>query len=107
VTSTFSSEDLEVLRNRTFRWSPGGSTTSTQLDREIARLSLLCQARAASVNDIAPEVAWWDTYGDPVLSDLVPRAARENRDPKIAAERVRAARAGELISRSWLFSSIK
>ena len=41
-----------------------------------------------------------------MLSDLVRRAARENRDVKIAAERVRAARAGETISRSWLLPSI-
>jgi NodT family efflux transporter outer membrane factor (OMF) lipoprotein len=61
---------------------------------------------SATANDIEPEVAWWDSYGDPVLSDLVRRAARENRDVKIAAERVRAARAGETISRSWLFPSI-
>jgi outer membrane protein, multidrug efflux system len=61
---------------------------------------------AASANDIEPEVAWWDSYGDPGLSELVRRAARENRDVKIAAERVRAARAGETISRSWLFPSI-
>jgi NodT family efflux transporter outer membrane factor (OMF) lipoprotein len=51
-------------------------------------------------------VAWWDSYGDPVLSELVRRAARENRDVKIAAERVRAARAGETISRSWLYPSV-
>ncbi len=61
---------------------------------------------AAPASDSEPEVAWWDSYGDPVLSDLVRRAARENRDVKIAAERVRAARAGETISRSWLFPSI-
>ena len=53
-----------------------------------------------------PEVAWWESYGDPVLSDLIRRAAQENRDIKIAAERVRAARAGETISRSWLLPSI-
>ena len=61
---------------------------------------------AATASDSEPEVAWWDSYGDPVLSDLVRRAARENRDVKIAAERVRAARAGETISRSWLFPSV-
>jgi len=61
---------------------------------------------AATVSDMEPELAWWDAYGDPVLSDLVRRAARENRDVKIAAERVRAARAGETISRSWLWPSI-
>jgi NodT family efflux transporter outer membrane factor (OMF) lipoprotein len=54
----------------------------------------------------APETAWWDSYGDSVLSSLIRRAASENRDVKIAAERVRAARSGETISRSWLFPSI-
>ena len=53
-----------------------------------------------------PEVAWWDSFGDPVLSDLVRRSAHENRDIKIAAQRVRAARAGETVSRSWLYPSI-
>ena len=53
-----------------------------------------------------PEVAWWESFGDPVLSDLIRRAARENRDVKIAAQRVRAARAGETISRSWLWPSV-
>ncbi|HTP47413.1 MAG TPA: TolC family protein [Casimicrobiaceae bacterium] len=53
-----------------------------------------------------PEPAWWDRYGDPVLSQLIRRAAYENRDVKIATERVRAARAGETISRSWLFPTV-
>ena len=53
-----------------------------------------------------PEVAWWEGFSDPVLSDLIRRAAQQNRDVKIAAERVRAARAGETISRSWLFPSV-
>jgi len=61
---------------------------------------------AAPASDSEPEVAWWDSYGDPVLSDLVRRAAHENRDVKIAAERVRAARSGETISRSWLYPSV-
>ena len=61
---------------------------------------------AAATTDAGVEAAWWDSYGDPVLSDLIRRAARENRDVRIAAERVRAARAGETISRSWLFPSI-
>ena len=61
---------------------------------------------AAPASDQEPEIAWWDSYGDPDLSNLVRRAARENRDVKIAMERVRAARAGETISRSWLFPSV-
>ncbi len=53
-----------------------------------------------------PEVAWWEGFKDPVLSDLIRRAAQQNRDVKIAVERLRAARAGETISRSWLFPSV-
>src|SRR5215831_19479164 len=64
------------------------------------------QFAAAPASAVEPETAWWDSYGDPVLSDLVRRAARENRDVKIAAERVRASRAGEVISRSWLFPNV-
>jgi len=53
-----------------------------------------------------PEAAWWESFGDPVLTGLIRRAAYENRDVKIAAERVRAARAGQTISRSWLLPSL-
>ena len=28
-----------------------------------------------------PEAAWWEGYGDPVLTDLIRRAARENQAP--------------------------
>ena len=61
---------------------------------------------AASASVETPETAWWDSYGDPVLSGLVRTAARENRDVKVALERVRAARAGETVSRSWLYPSV-
>ena len=58
-------------------------------------------AASADARD-EPELAWWESYADPILADLIRRAARENRDVKIAAERVRAARAGETVSRSYL-----
>jgi NodT family efflux transporter outer membrane factor (OMF) lipoprotein len=61
---------------------------------------------AATAAADEPEVAWWEGFKDPVLADLIRRAAQQNRDVKIAAERLRAARAGETISRSWLFPSI-
>ena len=64
------------------------------------------QFAAAPASENEPEVAWWESYGDPVLTDLIRRAAHENRDVKIAAARVRAARAGATISRSWLMPSI-
>jgi len=61
---------------------------------------------AAAPSATEPEAAWWESYGGPVLSDLVRRAAHENRDVRMAAQRVQAARAGETISRSWLLPSI-
>lgn len=61
---------------------------------------------AADASSIAPESTWWDTFHDPVLSDLVRRAAQENRDIKIATERLNAARAGQTVSRSFLYPSI-
>jgi outer membrane protein TolC len=64
------------------------------------------QFTAAPATVTEPEVAWWQSYGDPVLTELVARAARENRDIRIAVERVRAARAGETISRSALLPNI-
>jgi outer membrane protein TolC len=60
----------------------------------------------ATISSEEPEVAWWEGFNDPVLSDLIRRAARENRDVRIAAERLSAARGGEAISRSWLFPSV-
>jgi len=60
----------------------------------------------ASPSEEEPEVAWWESYGDPVLSDLIRRAAGANRDIKMAAERVRAARAGVTISRSAMLPGV-
>src|SRR5687767_15153260 len=66
----------------------------------ILKSSVEVPSRYASADAATsePEIAWWESYGDPVLSDLIRRAAVRNRDVKIAAERVRAARAGETIS---------
>jgi len=61
---------------------------------------------ASPASGMEPEAAWWDSYHDPVLADLIRRAERENRDVKIAAERLRAARAGVTVSRSFLAPSV-
>ena len=71
-----------------------------------SRVEVPTQYAASPQSETGPEVAWWDSFGDPVLSDLIVRAAIENRDVKVAAERLRAARAGAVISRSWLMPSI-
>lgn len=64
------------------------------------------QFTAAPATVTEPEVAWWEGYGDPVLTGLITRAAHENRDIRIAAQRVRAARAGETVSRSALLPNL-
>lgn len=61
---------------------------------------------ASPASRIEPEVAWWESFHDPVLSVLVRRAAQENRDVRIAAERLRAARSGVTVSRSFLAPSV-
>lgn len=70
------------------------------------KLDMPNRFEAADSSESEPEAAWWERYGDAVLTDLISRAAHENRDVKMAAERVRAARAGESISRSWLLPSV-
>ena len=61
---------------------------------------------SSSQPEAEAEAVWWEAFNDPVLSGLVRRAAIENRDVKIAAERLRASRAGETISRSFLAPSV-
>jgi multidrug efflux system outer membrane protein len=48
---------------------------------------------AAAPSDADVEATWWEAFHDPVLTELVRRAETENRDVRIAAERLRAARA--------------
>ena len=64
------------------------------------------QFSAAASSVAEPEVAWWDSFDDPVLSALIQRAAFENRDIKIAVERVRSARAVHTISRSAMLPNL-
>lgn len=61
---------------------------------------------ASTTTETEPEAAWWDSFNDPVLTKLVHLAAQENRDIKIAAERLRAARSGVTVSRSFLAPSV-
>jgi NodT family efflux transporter outer membrane factor (OMF) lipoprotein len=82
-------------------WLAGCSTPVLQSTVDVPNRYV-----AAAVSQSEPEVAWWEGYGDPVLTELIRRAARENRDVRIAAQRVLAARAGETISRSSLLPSI-
>ncbi|WP_445400774.1 efflux transporter outer membrane subunit [Zobellella sp. An-6] len=80
--------------------------TGCATPRLQSRVEVPAQFTSAQATLTEPEVAWWESYGDPVLTELVKRAARENRDIRIAAERVRAARAGETISRSALLPNV-
>jgi NodT family efflux transporter outer membrane factor (OMF) lipoprotein len=79
----------------------GCATPIVKPDVELPR-----QFAAASEVEAEPEVTWWERFGDPTLNQLVRRAASRNRDIKVAVERVRAARAGETISRSVLLPNV-
>ena len=80
----------------------GCSTPMLRSSLEVPEQFTTTAAQAATATD----VAWWHSYDDPVLVGLIEKAAIANRDVRIAAERVRAARAGQTISRSWLLPSI-
>lgn len=54
----------------------------------------------------AMDQAWWEGFGDPVLTGLVEQALAQNLDVAIAAARVREARAQEQIARAQLFPSL-
>lgn len=59
-------------------------------------------AEAASLAD-AP---WWEVFRDPVLTNLIHEALRNNYDVRIAAARVQEARANFVVSRSDLYPSL-
>lgn len=48
---------------------------------------------APETSALEPEIAWWSSFHDPVLDELVREAARTNLDVELARSRVREARA--------------
>jgi multidrug efflux system outer membrane protein len=50
-------------------------------------------AAPEAVSTAEPEAAWWRTFQDPVLDDLIARALQGNLDLRVAVDRVREARA--------------
>ncbi len=54
----------------------------------------------------APDSRWWRRFDDPVLSGLVERALAANPDVRIAAARLRAARAASAQAESLLWPSV-
>ena len=53
----------------------------------------LINAAPEAASAAQPEAAWWRAFGDPVLDDLIERALSANLDLRIAADRVKEARA--------------
>ncbi len=49
---------------------------------------------------------WWSVFRDPTLDSLIDQAAKANKDLKIAAARVREARAQRAVTSSGLFPSL-
>lgn len=81
--------------------STGCDTMRLQSTVELPTQFTTAQAIASE-----PDIAWWNSYGDQELSDLISRAALENRDIRMAMERVRAARAGVTISRAAMLPNL-
>ena len=62
--------------------------------------------RAAAEEASIANIPWWDLFQDEQLRDLITIALQENRDLKIAVERIEEARARYGISRSALYPEI-
>ena len=60
------------------------------------------QAQAASYADLP----WWQVFEDPQLQELIRTALKQNYDLQIATERINAARAAVVITRSSLFPQV-
>jgi outer membrane protein, multidrug efflux system len=60
------------------------------------------QTQTASFADLA----WWQVFQDPQLQELIRTALKQNYDLQIATERINAARAEVVITRSHLFPQI-
>lgn len=54
----------------------------------------------------AADTAWWQSYGDPQLNTLVDKALAQNLDLRAAAQRIAAARAVAVTSRSALLPAV-
>lgn len=54
---------------------------------------------------ITDQTAWWETFGDPVLNDLIQQAVKNNLDVKKAQERVLQARASLAATSASLWPS--
>src|SRR5271168_2407975 len=61
------------------------------------------QSQAASFADLP----WWQVFQDPQLQELVRTALKENYDLQLAAERITAARAQVMITRSNQFPQVQ
>ena len=49
---------------------------------------------------------WWNVFGDPMLSDLIQRAAERNHDVRIAQARLRESRAAGRVARAGLLPNV-
>src|ERR1700719_431894 len=61
------------------------------------------QAQAASFADLP----WWQVFQDPQLQELIRTALKQNYDMQIATERINAARAQGVVTRSNLFPQVQ
>jgi multidrug efflux system outer membrane protein len=61
------------------------------------------QAQAASYADLP----WWQVFQDPQLQELIRTALKQNYDMQLATERINAARAQLVITRSSLFPQVQ
>jgi len=84
-----------------------GGCAAPQTPRPDAAGVIAPDAWRENLAGVAPvEEAWWRSFGEPQLADLVAKAVERNPDIAIAMARVREARAQERLSRAALFPTL-
>jgi multidrug efflux system outer membrane protein len=82
-------------------------TMAPRYERPVAPIENTYDSRESnSVSTAAADVLWRDVFPDPQLQDLIGRALANNRDLRVAALNVEAARAQYRIQRSALVPSV-
>jgi NodT family efflux transporter outer membrane factor (OMF) lipoprotein len=109
--STLSAAMLVTLAGCTvgpdYKGPPKTAAPKTFASLEGADVQKAAPAMKPVATETAPDLAkWWNAFGDPVLDSLIERAVAGNHDLKIAAARVREARAQRGIEASAAYPTV-
>ena len=86
----------------------GDNTGDVESSEDTSKVGVNTKSEeSTAINELTPElVSWWTTLNDPTLNELIVCAVENNRDLRVAAERIFEARARRGIVVSGLFPQV-